>query len=121
MKFKDGSVYYGNWKANNMSGFGSWIMDGNQYNGDWHNGIMHGEGELTFGDGLHYFGQFSGGYMHGRGKLTTQDGSYYDGQWARGLKNGIGVQYFPNRETKRKESWNEGKFVKVLKYLKHTV
>lgn len=46
------------------------MADGSKYLGAWHDGKMHGQGELTSGDGVtHYKGAYRDGLMHGFGTL----------------------------------------------------
>ena len=46
-KFKDGSVYDGEYKNNKKHGAGQYIKDGKTYEGKWFNGVRNGEGFIT--------------------------------------------------------------------------
>ena len=67
--------------------------DGAVYEGSWQGGLMHGEGQLKYGetDRLDaYGGQFHKGMRHGVGTLTWSDGRKYTGQWKENQINGEG-------------------------------
>jgi hypothetical protein len=51
---------------------------GNQYAGDWKNGLMDGSGVLRFVHGDSYEGQFLRGFFYGQGVYTFKDGGYYE-------------------------------------------
>lgn len=46
-KFKNGSVYDGEYKNNRKHGAGKYIKDMKVYEGNWQNGIRQGQGFLT--------------------------------------------------------------------------
>ena len=85
-KYKDGSLYEGNWKEDQICGYGSLTMADKKYDGYWKDGGMDGHGELVWANGMRYFGQFKDGKVSGKGRLTSSDGSYFDGKWSDGKK-----------------------------------
>ena len=48
--------------------------NGNKYEGEWKDGMMHGKGVLTDLDGNKYEGEWEKGEMHGTGKMTYKNG-----------------------------------------------
>ena len=50
------------------------------YDGDWDNGLRHGQGLLRFADGSFYKGQFDRERKHGSGCMVWKDGSQYQGK-----------------------------------------
>ena len=112
-KYKDGSVYEGNWKEDVINGYGSLKMADKKYDGYWKDGAMHGHGELVWKNGMQYFGEFKDGIVSGKGRLTSSDGSYFDGTWSDGKKSGIGIRYKAATDEKTKEQWYKGKLKKV--------
>lgn len=56
-KFRDGSVYDGEYKNNKKHGSGKYIRDGKIFEGKWENGVRQGEGFIT-----NELGQGSKGY-----------------------------------------------------------
>ena len=57
--------------------------DGNQYEGQYINGIKEGYGEFRWADGRIYRGPFEKGKQHGFGKLTV-NGRTFDAQFEKG-------------------------------------
>ena len=57
---------------------------------DFHNGRMHGPGELYWPDGQSYVGQFKHNQISGEGLFTYPNGSTYEGGVEQGLRNGQG-------------------------------
>lgn len=49
MKYKDGSIYIGEWKSNKRDGYGKMIYsNGDIYEGNWEQGLKHGEGVYIY-------------------------------------------------------------------------
>lgn len=51
--------------------------DGYQYNGDWKYDQMHGYGLLTYQGVVHYDGYWQRNLRHGKGKQIFEDGDEY--------------------------------------------
>ena len=55
--------------------------DKSSYNGDWHQGLRHGHGEVVNADGSVYRGQWAYDKPHGKGNLSIPAASYsYNGK-----------------------------------------
>lgn len=67
-----------------------------KYNGEWHDGTMHGQGRMTFADGWEYVGMWERGVMHGQGTIVYPDGTKYEGQWRYGKMEGYGTLTYPD-------------------------
>lgn len=93
----------------NAHGNGKYIDDEIDYEGEWWNGKMHGEGHLIWMDPKTqqieaiYEGYFKQGKPHGRGKISwydieqgLPDGNYYVGEMAYGLMHGLGEYFYEN-------------------------
>lgn len=52
-----------------------------EYDGDWDEDEMHGEGTYKFTSGNVYSGNWDKGVMSGFGKMVYADGSTYEGTW----------------------------------------
>ncbi|KAK6300861.1 hypothetical protein J4Q44_G00289590 [Coregonus suidteri] len=65
--------------------------NGEEYHGEWREGLRHGLGQLTFSDGTCYTGQFENGLFNGCGMLVFPDGSRYEGEFIQGKFQGAGV------------------------------
>ena len=90
-KYKDGSVYAGDFVNGKPHGFG--IIDfksGDHYEGNWDAGKRHGEGAYTFSDGSIYRGEFYKNKLQGQGILTYANGRIYDGTWKKNKAEGRG-------------------------------
>lgn len=65
---------------------------GDVYNGEFKDGLYHGEGSLKFLAGAEYIGFFQNGIVGGgEGVLTLPNGDQYIGRWENGRMNGIGT------------------------------
>ena len=80
-----------------------------EYEGEWVDGIMHGEGKLSMRDGSVYEGRFDRGAMNGWGTRSWADGSTYSGQFSQGEMDGDGL-YTSSRGEKY-----EGQFERNLR------
>jgi hypothetical protein len=61
------------------------------YDGEWQNGMMHGEGRYQFEDGKSYVGFFKENKHDGTGVAEYPMGSKYSGEWKKGKFHGEGV------------------------------
>lgn len=79
-------------------------------------------GEVNFLDGENYIGDFMNGMPHGNGTYRYKEGSKYIGEWKNGMRNGQGVMTykFPSRSPYTKGSRNEGKW-KNGRYTKRNI
>ncbi len=72
------------------------------YDGDWHQGKMHGVGTYKFWDtkrdryGSTYEGEFNLGNREGHGKMTFANGDVYIGAWQNDRRTGDGTCWFAN-------------------------
>ena len=65
-KFKNGCVYFGQWKDNQP----------------------HGRGRMIYPNKILFKGEFKNGYRNGRGQEITPDGTRYSGTWRMNKKEG---------------------------------
>ncbi|CAL8272949.1 unnamed protein product [Gadus morhua 'NCC'] len=65
--------------------------NGEEYHGEWREGLRHGLGQLNFSDGTCYTGQFENGLFNGCGVLVFPDNSRYEGEFVQGKFQGSGV------------------------------
>jgi hypothetical protein len=88
--------------------------DGSSYQGNYSNGLMHGQGRLVLSSGDVYQGNFIDNEIHGQGRMTfysldtafsssncitkmlSDVESSYEGAWEHGQKNGNGKFHFSN-------------------------
>jgi len=112
-----GQVYYGDYKAGYRErkgtilrhGFGRQVELGvapagkvftdqmawetvitGQYEGNWVDDTMTGQGNYKWSDGSTYEGNFQDGQPSGHGRFTWPDGSAYEGSWSSGAISGQG-------------------------------
>ena len=55
--------------------------EGDKYEGDWKDGMLHGKGTYTWAVGHKYVGGWKNGKMHGKGTFTNASGSKYVGEF----------------------------------------
>lgn len=75
------------------------MVGSEEYEGDWVDDQMHGEGTYKFTSGNVYSGNWVKGTMHGLGKMVYSDGSTYEGNWHNNLMHGEGVYLDTDRIT----------------------
>jgi hypothetical protein len=77
-------------------GRGAMIWFVQRYEGEFHEGLMHGQGVMRYGDGRVYSGKWRYGREEGQGEMTWPDGKRYSGQWRGGEPHGQGVLTLPD-------------------------
>ncbi|MEM7640925.1 MAG: hypothetical protein AAF366_00170 [Pseudomonadota bacterium] len=80
-----------------LQGYGTYVhVDGLRYDGDWHAGMMHGQGALRLPGGDVYRGGFVDGLPHGDGLRLDATGAVHEGRFAAGLRHGPGLERSPD-------------------------
>ncbi|MDC8002486.1 5'/3'-nucleotidase SurE [Aureisphaera galaxeae] len=92
-------TYKGSVENGKFSGFGKWIMasDGDTYEGEFKNGLPHGNGSYYNDDGDHYVGEYKEGMRSGMGTYWYEPNSpifKYEGEWKENKKEGFGALYY---------------------------
>ena len=70
-------IYTGQLRGMTFHGHGtyeSYVVGGTSYEGEWENGVFHGQGTLTFANGSKLVGEFKDGNIHGIGKTICPEG-----------------------------------------------
>ena len=91
--YKDGSVYTGEVDAVRQKpcNFGSFVhANGEEYEGEFYNGMAQGKGSYTHSDGTVFKGHMSDDLKNGYGEEWYTNGDKYSGYFANGLKHGMG-------------------------------
>jgi L1 cell adhesion molecule like protein len=124
-KYKNGSVYNGNWLGGFRHGKGKMIwIDGTFYEGDWFYGHAEGDGCLYFNNGSYLKGDFRYNKLNGKGECFQSDLNYkYEGEFMNNEQNGEGIEnwnddfseyvgLFSNgqKELFGKYFWNDGSY-----------
>jgi len=104
-KFKDASIYEGQFKNGSIHGKGTLVFNEGKYVGNFKRNMREGEGKITYHSGDAYIGQFKYNLFHGKGKFTHSNGDVYKGHWSDGKKEGYGTYIFSNSDV------YEGQFV----------
>ena len=89
---------------------GKFTFDGEQYDGEFKYGLLHGQGIFTSPGGEHYDGEFKDGLKHGHGTYTWIDGDKYVGEWKDDKRHGQGTYTYADG-FKQEGIWKEGKFL----------
>tara|TARA_B100000902_G_C27167048_1_gene841760 strand:+ start:257 stop:724 length:468 start_codon:yes stop_codon:yes gene_type:complete len=108
-KYKDGTMYVGEWWNDIPSGQGTVIWaDGSIYVGEFIKGMYSGEGTLLTNDAF-YVGEFIKDLPDGAGSMFMTDGVYV-GEFKEGQMSGKG--FFQHQDGTIEESlWEEGKAI----------
>ncbi len=104
-KWKNGSIYIGDFKDGLKAGKGKWKkrfndQNCNMYEGHYENDKKNGMGLFTWESGNYYKGCYKDDERHGYGEMYWKDGSCYKGEWNRGIQNGVGRMEFPDGRIK---------------------
>ena len=85
VKWVNGDIYEGNYKDDLMHGYGkmTWA-DGAVYEGNYKDDVKYGYGKMTWANGDIYEGNYKEGAEHGYGKYTWASGNTYEGNWYEG-------------------------------------
>ena len=75
---------------------GIYSEGGNQYVGEFKDGVFHGQGTMAYANGDQYVGEFKDNMPHGQGTITLSNGNQYVGEFKDGLMHGQGTLTFPD-------------------------
>jgi hypothetical protein len=115
--FADGAVYRGAMRGIRQHGKGQFVSKSFQYEGEYKDGMMHGNGvymwdngdryeggfvedrpsgrgKYKFGNGDSYEGEVKGGVIAGRGIYVAKSGDQIEGSFVDGKANGVGIYRF---------------------------
>ncbi len=114
--FNKGDYYEGDFNDDNFNGKGHfiWKKNGNEYIGEYINGIMNGEGLYKWNDKQYYKGQYKNGIKEGKGEIKYPDGKKFICEFKNGKPNGIGIFVDPKGNEREVEFIN-GKINKNFK------
>ena len=92
---------------------GKWsatLVNGCDYEGEWHGGLMHGRGTLRWPNGTTYTGDLRHSRLSGEGSYYYTTGVEYHGQVLDGERHGEGLMLVPRpRFARYMGSWRRGK------------
>ncbi|XP_019097739.1 PREDICTED: phosphatidylinositol 4-phosphate 5-kinase 6-like [Camelina sativa] len=71
----------------------------NHYIGQWKNGLLNGNGTMTWSNGNHYNGSWQDGAPKGNGTFRWSDGSFYVGVWSKDPKE-QNETYYPSTSSR---------------------
>ncbi|MBQ9637635.1 MAG: hypothetical protein IJV36_07085 [Prevotella sp.] len=100
--------YEGNWANGLMEGNGTmtWQND-SKYVGDWSNNQQNGTGVLYYSNGRRYEGNFRNGVKHGQGTFIWTNGEKYIGNWDDDKIEGYGIYYYADG-SRYEGNWTSG-------------
>jgi len=106
LNFKNGNIYEGDVLNGMLHGQGSLLWtDGVKYTGEFQFNKVTGEGSYCWPDGSVYTGQVLDSLRSGQG-VFTQNGVVYDGFWSNGLRHGSGTLKHPSGTCYKGEFFN---------------
>ena len=82
--------------------------DGQKYEGEFYEGIFHGQGKYSWNKNKYYEGNWNYGEIHGKGKFVYNGENYYEGEFVKGKKSGKGI-YFWNKNKYFEGRWKNNK------------
>lgn len=93
MIYKNGDEFMGEWKNGLRHGFGEYeYSNGMVYEGEWVDNKKHGMCAIRYPDNSYlYKGSYVKGEKSGKGVLALKCGSSYAGEWLNDKKNGMGI------------------------------
>ena len=106
--YPDGSVYNGTVVNFTKEGKGTLEQQSKQlnYSGGWSKDKFDGVGTLEIEGKFKYEGEFRNGIKHGQGKITFfQSGTVYEGEFYRNIRKGKGTAIFPLQNQKYIGDW----------------
>jgi len=100
VKYSNGDEYEGDFVDGIRCGYGVYrYASGNYYEGEWENDKFSGHGVYHFvSSGERYEGEWKAGQYSGYGEFYFKSGTVYKGYWSKDKKNGKGVMLFASGE-----------------------
>jgi hypothetical protein len=87
-----GDVLEGEWFNGMLHGQGTYThANGDKYVGEYKHGSNHGQGMYTYASGAKYVGEYKDGKLHGQGTYISANGNKYVGEHKDDKKNGQGT------------------------------
>jgi hypothetical protein len=90
--------YKGTFAGDRLNGKGiiHFKIEGHDYDGDFRDNEINGNGVFRWTNGDVYDGQMTRGKMNGVGRYTYANGQVYEGNYVNGVKEGRGRLVYPN-------------------------
>ncbi|MDC1369137.1 caspase family protein [Cyclobacteriaceae bacterium] len=83
--------------GNCYDGFGKIVYDnGQEYVGEFKNGVSHGYGQTWFNGGAVYIGEYNNGERHGFGVFDWKNGNRFIGKFKNGKEDGYALKFEKN-------------------------
>ena len=97
LRYDNGNQYEGDFLEDKLNGNGVYTyLDGAIYTGQFKNDVFEGKGKIVFADGNTYVGDFSNNNFNGKGTYTYADKSILVGDFVDGKATGSGKLTWPN-------------------------
>ncbi len=117
-----GDEYHGEWKDGLFSGLGvyQWASadaNGSQpprYEGQWREDQPNGLGVFRYSDESLHMGYELKGLKHGFGVYQYADGGRFEGEFVNDFSTGLGVEWAPDGSIVKAGRWSDGAFVTAI-------
>ncbi len=108
LEFSDGAIYRGGMRGAALHGKGQYLSKAFRYEGEFKEGLKHGQGAYTWPNGDIYEGEFAEDRPSGKGKYRFSTGDTYEGEVKSGVIIGRGT-YVAKNGDQFEGSFRDGK------------
>mmetsp|Transcript_1095 Transcript_1095/g.3346 ORF Transcript_1095/g.3346 Transcript_1095/m.3346 type:complete len:223 (+) Transcript_1095:77-745(+) len=111
-KYTNGDEYEGDFKEGIREGAGTYRYRlGDVFVGTFANNLKTGVGRVTYKKGGFFHGNFKDGVREGEGTFQYPNGDIYSGMWQKNKRNGKGTYVFTKTKYFYEGDWKDGQMI----------